>query len=195
MPHACIMYNGGIPDRVIAHTIDILLLPHSSIPQSNPIQFLYFVFLYFVFLYFVFCIPFFWYFWSTLWLILNTIDILLLCYSSIPYSNPIKCYKKRSAPVLLPHRKFAMHCTTLLAITSKCKTGVAIQLIKIKSHPLHWIQFDPIKENRKYWGYSLYSIQYIYSLWYVAYFLVPQNDEQTFNTSALITNVVHATHG
>ena len=45
MPRACIMHNGGIPDRVIANTIDILPLPHSSI--RNPIQFLYFEFVYF----------------------------------------------------------------------------------------------------------------------------------------------------
>ena len=47
MPRACIMHNGGIPDRVIANTIDILPLPHSSI--RNPIQFLYFEFVYFFF--------------------------------------------------------------------------------------------------------------------------------------------------
>ena len=53
MPRACIMYNGGIPDRVIADTIDILLLPHSSIPRSN-FHILYFVLSYFVSLYFEF---------------------------------------------------------------------------------------------------------------------------------------------
>ena len=123
MPRACIMHNGGIPDRVIANTIDILPLPHSSI--RNPIHFCILNLYTFVFLYFR----------QTFRVIGNTVDILTAL-----SRDPIQWNAKSQLQCIF--HCIAIHFTRVQAFPSDCNT------FDQKCNPMCCIEFNLIQSER-----------------------------------------------